>query len=190
MRGMILLGVIVVLAGGVVTPARGQAGEINVFVDSLYSRCWYSETNEGPGIVTLYVVHQRTPAATGCRFVLQKSSRLDWEYVGESSAYAVTGETRTGVTVAYGSCLASNVLIMKVSYYAPYLSSGWCRTIQALPDPAAPSGAIEVYDCNGNVLVGSGQPLLVNPYLTCEVIWCNVLPIDDATWGRVKALYE
>jgi hypothetical protein len=188
MRGMILLGVILVLAGGMATPARGQAGQINVFVDSLYTRCWLDESYVE--WLTLYVVHQGTPGATGCRFMLQVPSHSCWIYRGESSAYTAVGDTRTGVTVDYGACLASSVLVMKVYYYIQLACSGWCTVVQAIPDPAAPSGTIEVYDCNGNVLVGNGQPLFINPYFGNCPVWCNILPVDEATWGRVKALYE
>ena len=188
MRGMILLGVIMVLAGSLATPARGQAGRINLFVDSSYSRCWHYE-EYGTYDVHVYVVHQNTPGATGCRFKLKPSgSEFGWTYISETSSYAVTGNTRTGITASYGACLASNILIATVLYLKD-AGSGHCTTLTAVADPAAASGTIEVYDCNGNVLVGSAQPLLVNPNDRCPV-WCQLVPIEETTWGRVKALYE
>jgi len=188
MRGMILLGVILVLAGSLATPVRGQAGRINLFVDSLYSKCWHYE-EYGTYDVHVYVVHQNTPGATGCRFKLKPSgSAFGWTYMSETSPYTVTGNTRTGITVDYGACLASDILITTI-LYLKNAGSGYCTTLTPVADPAAASGAIEVYDCNGNVLAGTGQPLLINPRDNCSV-WCNVLPVDDTTWGRVKALYE
>jgi len=189
MRGMILLGVILVLAGSLATPVRGQAGEIILFADSLYTRCWYTEQRYE--WLTLYVVHQGTPGATGCRFMLQTPPHSCWSYWGESSAYTVVGDTRTGVTVNYGACLAANVLVMKVYYYVQLCCSGWCSEVQVVPDPAAPSGVFEVYDCNGNTLVGESWALTVNPRSGLCYPWCSIaIPVEASTWGRVKALYE
>lgn len=187
MRGMILLGMILVLAGGMATPARGQAGQINVFVDSLYTQCWHYE-GYASYLIQVYVVHQNTPAATGCRFKL-KPHWLSWTYLSETSSFEVTGNTRTGITVNYGTCLSSNVLITKVLYLRDYRSLD-CASLTAVADPAAPSGTIEVYDCSGNTLVGGAQPLVVNPGGWDCWVWCNTIPVEESTWGRLKALYE
>jgi hypothetical protein len=188
MRGMILLGVLLVLAGGMATPVRGQAGQINLFVDSLYTYCLHYE-EYGSYDVHVYVVHQNTPGATGCRFKLKASMSLSWFYWGETSPYAVTGNTQTGITVNYGACLASDILVTTVLYLKDS-QSGRCATIRAVPDPAAPSGTIEVYDCSGNTLVGGSQPLVINPGGWDCWVWCSTIPVEESTWGRVKALYE
>lgn len=190
MRGMILLGMILVLAGSLATPARGQAGEIRLFADTLYTKCWHEEELYGTYSVQVYVVHQHTPGATGCRFKLKASMSLSWIYMSETSLYATTGNTQTGLRVDYGACLSSNILVTTVTYLRDN-QSGYCATVTPVPDPGAPSGMIEVYDCEGNTLLGDSEPLTVNPREgVCEV-WCSIaIPVGDTTWGRVKALYE
>ena len=57
-----------------------------------------------------------------------------------------------------------------------------------IPDPSAPSGEIEGVDCMepANKTFPTGGGGRINSDQTCD---CNV-PVEDTTWGGIKALYK
>ena len=87
--------------------------------------------------------------------------------------------------MGYGSCLASPIVLVPINYFV-HGTSAPCSFI----DVVAPltTGQIEVVDCNNNLLVATGARTFVNPDATCD---CNLpVPVEETTWGRVKALYQ
>jgi hypothetical protein len=54
-------------------------------------------------------------------------------------------------------------------------------------DPHVPSGLIEAWDCDGNTLYPGGSFGVFNANSSCP---CGVVPVEDMTWGKVKALFS
>ncbi|MCK4776515.1 MAG: hypothetical protein KAT30_17080, partial [Candidatus Krumholzibacteria bacterium] len=76
----------------------------------------------------------------------------------------------------------------RIDYFAQGLSPP-CSYIQVVADPLAydPPG-IQVADCAfpPNVVNATGGDVVVNPDASCM---CNI-PVEETTWGKVKALYR
>lgn len=196
--------VVVALVAG---RAAGQGGQLMVSAHPLGLTCDFSDT--GQGEVDIYVVHSNTAGSTGARFRVAERTGVTMTYVSETSHFPMTfGNTRDGITICYGSCLPSPILLVTLRYIADGTST-MCSFIEIDPYPGA--AFIEALDCQPD---GPAQPascgrLIVNGNVTCgclETVDCTphpeatsprtpfanfcVVPVEDSTWGAIKALFE
>jgi len=163
-------------------------GSIGLFVDPNASVC--DVYDQVPGLVTIYVFHMYTPGATASQFMVD---HVSWgagtlTYLGETSPYGVIiGNSQTGISIAYGACVPSPNVLLTINYFGSGLTPP-CSYIQVMPDPAAIPREIWVVDCQTppNKAIATGGDVVVNPDPSC---FCNV-PVEETTWGRVKALYH
>jgi hypothetical protein len=195
--------------------AAGQAGYIGLFFDPVYTDCTYIDA--GPALVPVYVVHKVAPGVTGARFMVVPDGGFSMTYAGEIPHRTTYGTATTGVCIEYGDCLASDILLLTINYFAMGISPA-CSGLIVVPDPAAPSGLIEVMDCEGNVYEGGGSLVYINPDGSCDcgdIIClggevpcvgaqskllrrregntgglCPISPVEYNSWGHIKALYN
>lgn len=170
------------------SPAFGQAGFIGLYSDSLYQNCNLTDPPVGgPGLQHVYVVHEYTPGATASRWRVV-NYRMGCAYLSEASPFVTIGDAFNGISVAYGSCLASYILLLDISYYCSGTSPDGAMLYVA-PDLAAPSGTIEVVNCATITLVGNGACMTINdPWCDCPPPW--PAPLEETSWGNIKALYR
>ncbi len=93
---------------GVVASASAQGGWVQLASDAYGFSC----QNHAAGINTVYQIHQASPGTTLIRYRIVPSNPL--ALVWQSDSYApwlAIGSAPTGVTVAYGECQASPVVI-------------------------------------------------------------------------------
>lgn len=182
MRFLLFAGVALLL---LVPPyVAAQTDEIGLFVDTAYENCKLSDT--GPGVVTVYVVHSTSSGATGSQFKLQTGSGVMLSYLGETSPFPlVIGNTQTGISIGYGSCQYSDVLVSTISYYASG-NSATCSSIWIVPDPASLQGYIEVVSCSTTRFEASGSLLVINSDGSCD---CGPTS-RDSNWGKIKDIYD
>jgi len=164
------------------TAVFGQAGEIDVFSDPGYSDC--KVTDIVPDQITLYIVHTNSPGATESQFKLDLPPTLTW--LSESSPYLVIGQSTSGVTVSYGSCLVSPIVLVTVQVQG-FGATPDCTYISIVPDPASLSQQVEAVDCSSFKMFPNPGWAVVNPNSGCAS--CEV-PANEATWGSIKALYN
>jgi len=96
------------------------------------------------------------------------------------------GNTQSGVSASYGSCMGSPVLLCAVTYISHGASQS-CSSLQVVPDPSSVSGAIEDVDCSSNRLSASDGRLNVNPDGSCPCGQASNVQATD--WGRIKAMF-
>lgn len=165
--------------------ALGQTGYIGVYADPGGSDCSLFDTGAGP--VNVYVVHQATSGAAASEWRLASGGDFAMTYVGETWSTAAIGDTQTGVTVSYGSCLGAPIALCTVTYVSSGLS-GACAYLEVVADPSSVSGSIEVVDCNSHRSSASGGRLYVNPDGSCQCGHANSVLSTD--WGRIKAMFS
>ena len=185
------------------TGAYAQAGYIGIFSDPGGTDCGLVDA--APGLAIAYVVHVNTPGATASQFRVASGDGFDCLWLGENSPFPIViGNSQDGISIAYGACLASPIHILSINYFCQGLSET-CSWLYICPDPLAPTGLIEVVDCNQQKLIASGGVLWVNPdWVTCGC-WINAsgskspsaspvctppVPVEPSTWGAVKSLYR
>jgi hypothetical protein len=182
MKKVLILSVGVLLWAGT---AFGQAGLIGLYVDA----DWYADCeliDSEVALVPLYAVHKYCPGATASQWMVVTGGGWNCTYVGEAVHMpTVIGNTHIGISLGYGGCLQSNILLATINYFCQGLSPS-CAFIEVVGDPASGSGLVEVVDCNYTRHIGSGRLIYVNPNPSCRCF----TPTKESSWGRIKSLYQ
>ena len=185
MKKVLFLAFVIVFSANM---AFAQAGAINIFADPLGMSC-----DHFPLIGTLYfayAVHVLTPGATASQWSapLPPCALPGMLWLSDGAIFPVTiGNSQTGVAIGYGGCFASPVHVLTLQIFVQ-IPTPPCCVWPVLPDPAVPSGQIEVVDCAGVVISSPSQPSsVINPDPTCT---CNPpIAVEESTWGGIKSLY-
>jgi hypothetical protein len=168
--------------------ALAQGGHIGLYTDAAGGGCDLDDAAQG--IVDIYVVHKNTPGAAACQFMVQPSIGFTATHVGDATDYLFIGNSQTGISIAYMECLAAPINVMTISYLFDGTSSA-CGYLEVVPDPAAIPSAILVVDCAepfAHKLVATGGRVYVNADGSCP---CQApVPVQNETWGGIKALYR
>lgn len=164
--------------------AFGQAGSIMIFSDPAFSDCNISDFV--PTLVTTYVVHMYTTGATASQFRIESPCNF-MVYLGETYIFpTVIGNTQVGVSIAYGSCHVGPIHLVTISWFAQGITPPCCL-MSVVEDPGALSGQIEAVDCAQFKFFPTGGQAIINGQP--NECWCSV-PVQETTWGRVKAMYR
>ena len=187
MKKFVMLGACVLFCAGT---SYGQAGYIGLYSDIGGTDCKMADV---PGLCYVYVIHKNAPGVTSSRFMIQDIGLNSTIFLNEvfSPGRLWVGSLHSGVVVSYGACFSSDVLLVTMEYSCQGTADP-CATTRVLPDPAAPSGTIEVLDCGSlpNTLVANASILNWNDTGNCDPGCGQVVPAHDTSWGQVKALYR
>jgi hypothetical protein len=182
MKRALLLSLGIILASGL---AYGQAGFIGLFTDFGYTDCSLVDT---PGEVSVFAIHKASAGATASQFRIAVDPGMTCTTVEVINNFPTTlGDPASGISISYGFCYPSDILLFTWVFSCSGTSAP-CSIMEVVPDPAAASGTIEVFDCNQFKLVGGGGIMYVNPDGSCD---CGeVVPSEDTSWGQIKSLYQ
>jgi hypothetical protein len=176
----VLLLTLILLLGVTMTIAQGYNGAIGIFADPGGNSVYLSGA---PGVRTYYFLHVNAVGATASQWAAPHPSCMTATRLADVPVFAINlGNTETGVTIGYGACKTGSFHIMTVMYQVTAATD--CCFWSVVADPNLPSGRIEIPDCEFNLTYGSGGQGIINPNPTCTG------PIEDTTWGGVKALYS
>ena len=165
--------------------ALAQGGSIGLYVDEDYLERCFDDT--GPQLIPVFVVHTAFTGVFASQFMLVNGGGFSCVYVGETPAFpTVIGGAYNGISISYGQCMFDQVLLLTVRYFC-YGASPECSFVEVVPDPAAPTGTIEIVDCEMTKRLGWGLKMWVNPYGYCR--WECYRPTRNITWGQIKAQY-
>lgn len=164
--------------------ALGQTDVIALYSDQVYSNC--TMTDNSPRMVSVYVVHEARLGAEASQFRVTTGTGAGLSYVNETSPHVVRiGDTPSGLSVAYGACLNSTILVATITYITTGASAA-CSNVRVVPDFNAPTGKIEIVDCSHFRSEGIGGKLVINPDGSCD---CG--PDTRITnWGKIKEQYS
>ena len=172
--------------------ARAQ-GLLSLYLEDTFSS---SDLEDDTGTVTVYVVHNLTPGATGMAYRIDNcNTTLTW--LGDTNHQNAIGDSQVGVELEY-PCSPGPILLQTVTYWGTSDSPG-NGALLARPHPNSTTGDIEGRDCEQNVGTVLGGCICVkcSPQYTCELAippWtappCGALPVEESSWGRIKSLYR
>jgi hypothetical protein len=154
-----------------------------------------------PGIRTVYVRESFNFGSTAARFKLGLEPGSTWTYVSETHPFPSTlGNTQTGISVCYGSCLVGNILIASVTYMS-YGTDQNCSKVLIQPHPDAET--VEIMKCDGNPNAAYSRDLYIETsagFCGCpdahlipgiaKHFGCTPVATENSTWGAIKALYR
>ena len=186
MKKVLLLALVIVASASLASAQTGNGGQIGLFSDMGGTNCFLVDA--GPGLAPVYSVHTLSPGATASQFMVVNHG-FTGSNVGESAATGMLaqGAAFTGLAVAYGGpCIIGSAQIYMINFFTSGTSAP-CSWMEVVPDPIAPTGTIEIADCQvpPTKLVGTGGQLVVNPDGTCEC----ANPVEETSWGKIKSLY-
>jgi hypothetical protein len=176
MKRSVLIALVVVFSASM---AFAQAGSIGIYADNTASSC----DIVAAGFAQIHSFHMNAPGATGSQWKLDHP--VAWTHFGDIWEFpTIIGNSSAGVSIGYGACLASPIYLGVSNYGAS--GDPACTFISVIPDPTSLSGQIEGVDCAANKTFPTGGAAYVNGDGSCP---CNV-PVEETTWGGVKALYQ
>jgi hypothetical protein len=163
-----------------------QAGSIVATSDLGGTDCLFVDSGN---LVQVYIFHVDHPGATASQWKLDLGG-LPWTLLGDQIEFdTVIGSIPTGISIGYGACETAPVYLGVASFFGS--SAPACSAIRIGPDPTALSGAIEAVDCS--VPAVKVFPLGIGGWVNSDgSCGCSnpPLPVEDSTWGQVKALYR
>jgi hypothetical protein len=186
MRKAALL-IIVVLCCASVAFAQ-LPGSVAPFADAAGTSC---QMADAPGIGYVYMYHNYTTGATASEFKVVLPACVIW--LADNSTFPLkSGNFKDGTSIPYQSCLLGPVnlgfmLLSMTGACPPCTYVSVIENPNSLPPPNP--GDVYVVDCtpgDPQLMVATGGEMIINPNPTCE---CDV-PVEDTTWGQVKALFE
>jgi hypothetical protein len=182
MKRLLLLALITVSVAG---SAFGQAGYIGLFSDAGFTDCSMVDV---PGVQTIYAVHKAASGVTASQFMVEVDAGMACTSLGTINYFPTTiGTPENGISIAYGSCLVSDIVLFEWAWSCAGTSLP-CSRLEVMPDWGSITGTIEVVDCYSQKLIGNGSIMYVNPNFSCD---CGiVVPAEHTSWGQIKAMYQ
>lgn len=167
--------------------ANGEVAYIGVYPDETLSDCAHSGAY-APQISTAYVVlvNSIPLQQVSFRAPIPECIGLGGSYIYESSSFATTGNSQTGITVDLGGCTESPVTLLTIRYIG--YADNPCCTWGVEPYSGAPYPAqIEVLDCNGVTRPCGDSVIPPNSFQACCSTFDLLAPYDpdppDGTSG-------
>ena len=167
-------------------PLFAQGGMIAIFADPGGTDCAIYDTQANK-IVQVYVVHMFAPEANCAQFsvpVPECAFGLTW--LSDDYVFPINvGESPTGIALCRGVCYSSPFHILTINYWGMGTSLDCC-VLTVEPDPREVPPVLIMTDCNHDIHTAIGGSAIINPDETCP---CLNVPLEETTWGRVKAMY-
>jgi hypothetical protein len=182
--------VLTVLAvAALAAPAAAQTGDISVYADAAGTSCSVSDNTAPFAFIDTYIFHKHlVGGATASQWRVDLTGGTTMTYSGQTEApgMLLIGQANDDLSVAYGGCLAGDILLVTVRYIGVGTSPP-CSGVEVNPAPSSPiPGEVAIADCAFQfAVVGQGQAI-INEDVSCP---CNVA-VAQTTWGAIKALYK
>ena len=182
MKTFVLTAIVVLFAAN--TPVAQLGGNIAVYADINALSC--DLTDIAVTVCDYYVIHMLTPGVTASQFKIDTNHQ--GTYLGEFSPFpTVIGDSRNGITIAYGQCLTGPIHILTMTYLCQGLTPP-CGYMRVVSHPnGAPPGLLAA-DCNETIVPVQGYTSYINNDGSCPCM--SPIPVQETTWGQVKALYQ
>ena len=157
---------------------------IMVFSDLGALSCGFPDVGS---LVQVYVFHVNSPGATASEWMIETPG---WTYLGNSSPFPfVIGTPPTGVSISYEACLTGKFKLMTINFLGSAAPNCSFITIE----PAPGNNGVRAVDCAEHSRIIGGGRGVVNPDYTCNTwSWClpPIVPVEQTSWGQIKALYK
>ncbi|HKW12856.1 MAG TPA: hypothetical protein VJS69_00070 [Candidatus Krumholzibacteria bacterium] len=163
------------------------------------------------GLVTLWVVQDLSLETKAVRFKVETSPGFTGFLVSWSAPNGTTvGNPYTGITVTYNQCIPGSVVtVLEMTWMMSGIEAD-CSYIRTAADPSSVDGFLDLYDCAGNRKAAEWAGTHIQtlgypngfPFVLCSDLagvghtgyGCRPVeqpvPVDESTWGAVKALYR
>lgn len=162
-----------------------EPGSFDIFADITMTSC---NIYDVPGLVELYIFHTHASLVGGSLWMLEATNGAEGlAHVGDTAQFPTTiGVTISGISVSYGACLSSPIHLVTANFVGAG-TTGACGLFSIVASPDSQFDQVEVADCDfQRLLIPRGGQARLNPDATCM---CQV-PVQETSWGGIKALYN
>ena len=176
----------ILLVAGLVS---AQPGKIQIFSDPSLQNC---DLADPPGVFAVYIYHINTNGSTASSFKVDLlSGGSTVTYLAHNSPFLDLGHPTESIGISYGMCQGQNGPFEILSLFLTGAgTSPACSYIKVVDDPWANPVMIQITDCITpvpNSVAGEGSIGIFNDDGTCP---CETVPVEDTSWGQIKALYR
>jgi hypothetical protein len=188
---LVILSVLIVVCGA--TTVSAQSPRVGLYSNANASICSWTDT--APGFFQVFIVVQNIPDVVGIEFKVVAGPGFTATLVGELCPLppfpSVIGDAFSGLVLALGACYNSPIHVYTLTFQG-FGTSDVCANLALAPHPDRLGGDIRAVDCSFNAILiqqSSTDMFLLNPDGSCNSCGFPV-PVEPATWGAVKALYN
>jgi hypothetical protein len=150
-----------------IEPVEASGPVIGIYADEYGSSCQLTDIPYQ--VITAYVLHLSDTPANSSQFRIQNSPDFGLLPLSQTPnpAYLALGTAYGGITITYVGCKTTFPLTLMTLTYFGLGESPPCSYIDVVPDPAVPSGRIEVLDCSSNRKFVAGGRLSIDGDGSC-----------------------
>jgi hypothetical protein len=174
-------------------PTFAQGGLIGIYLDKWGEICDIDDCDEGSvTVLEVRIIHKLAPEISGSQFMIVASSGFTGTYLGEEypETFCAHGNSRYGISIAYGQCYSSPLNILTVRYliYGTSEKNSYMEVVADASSPHPYETPVMV-DCDDppNLLEAVGGRAYINGDGTFS---CTTTPVKITSWGQIKALYR
>jgi hypothetical protein len=181
MRKVLLLTVAVVCLP--VMALSQDVGSIDIFSDAGLTSC---NITVPVGPFPVYIAQTNVVDGT-IAVQFRVEAPATFTNVGDIPSFPLAlGNTTDGISISFGACKSGTFLLVTTNYVAAATAA--CELMTIMPPTNSPStDKVKFQTCaDQQVLKDQAGQARVNPDATCM---CNV-PVEETTWGGIKALYK
>ena len=181
---ILLLTTIVILIAASATFAQ-VGGNLAVYSDPQGISCDLLDVSD---INHYYVVHRFThpPGVFGAIFKIETDHTgvlLGWS----SPPFPYIGHPLMGISINYLMCLSPPILILEMIYVGSGTTPP-CGEMRVVEHPGSNPPGLWAVDCSINRVPAQGYTSYINNDGSCPCT--SPIPVQETTWGQVKALYR
>jgi hypothetical protein len=182
MKKLLLIAIVLLVAANVAVAQIG--GNLAVYSDVNALSCDLNDI--GVTICEYYVIHMLTPGVTASQFKIDTNHQ--GFFLTEISPFPVViGDSRNGIIIAYGACLSGQIHLLTMTYLCQGLTPP-CGYMSVVGHPTANPPGLLAVDCNHVSVPAQGYTSYINNDGSCSCT--SPIPVQETTWGGVKALYQ
>ncbi|MFQ5511971.1 MAG: hypothetical protein ACE5EO_08995 [Candidatus Krumholzibacteriia bacterium] len=175
----------------VATTASAQESHIRIFADTDGTDCRPQDLV--PNVFQVHVVQIRVAGSQAAEFTVTTGGGFDGVFLGEvlSRQDAVqVGNAESGTAIGLGICLAGPVHFLTLRYFCEGKSAR-CSYFEVSEYVRDNYRGLNYVDCDLNMVAAAGGRTYINGGQDCP---CDIpgftTPVEESTWGGVKALYR
>jgi hypothetical protein len=173
----------VMLLGGSVAANPLPVAQIGLYGDAAGTIGFVRDL--GPGEIDIYVVYTvYIESMSAVRFSAPPPECFSAVHLGDTTYQPVVGDSQSGAWVSYPACVTGSIHVMTISYAVEGLSQHCC---QYRPVAYPGYADIESQMCDSMAWVWThGEKI----YISADPVDDCDSPVDQYTWGGIKAMYR